>query len=256
VAEKTKIPWADHTFNVAWGCVKISDGCEHCYADVFSRRIGLGLWGLNASRRTFGDKHWREPLNWDYQAGLEDRRHRVFCSSMTDWCLDDPTIATERLRMWALIRETPNLDWLLLTKRADSIEQFLPVNWGDGYPNVWLGVSVENRKHGLPRVDILRTIPATVRFLSVEPLLEDLGDFDLGGIHWVIVGGESGPKFRPMDHNWARAIRDRCVAARVPFFFKQSSAIRPDKGTTLDGETIRQFPITIRRSKRDLQPNV
>ena len=162
---------------------------------------------------------------------------------MTDWALDDPTIDAERIKMWDLIRATPNLDWQLLTKRANRIRECLPGDWGDGYANVWLGVSCENRAHGLPRVDHLRTIPAVIRFLSVEPLLEDLGDFDLIGIDWVIVGGESGAKFRPMDHQWARNIRELCAANGVAFFFKQSAAFRTEMGTQLDGETVRQFPL-------------
>ena len=242
MAEKTGITWTDHTFNIAWGCWKISDGCAHCYADVFSHRVGLDVWGPGKGRRTFGPKHWAEPLKWDRQAREEGRRHRVFCSSMTDWALDDPTIDVERVKMWDLIRRTRWLDWQLLTKRADRIRYCLPCDWYFGYPNVWLGVSVENKKHGLPRVDHLRTIPTAVRFLSVEPLLEDLGEFDLSGIDWVIVGGESGPNHRPMNHDWARSIRDLCAARGVAFFFKQSAGLRPGTGHHLDGEMIRQFP--------------
>ena len=242
MAEKTIIAWTDHTFNIAWGCTKISPGCEHCYAEAGSNRWGFDVWGAGKARRTFGPQHWTEPAKWNLQAEAEGRRHRVFCSSMTDWCLDDPIIATERVKMWNLIRETRWLDWQLLTKRADRIRACLPSDWGNGYPNVWLGVSVENRKHGLPRINHLRAIPATVHFLSIEPLLEDLGDVDLTGIEWAIVGGESGASYRLMDHAWARAIRDQCAARNVAFFFKQSSAIRTEMGTTLDGETIRQFP--------------
>jgi protein gp37 len=242
MAERTLIPWTDHTFNVAWGCWKISPGCENCYADLSSRRYGFDVWGLNKGRRTFGEKHWNEPIKWNKAAAAEGRQHRVFCSSMTDWALDDPTLETERVKMWELIRKTPNLDWQLLTKRADRIATCLPDDWGAGYPNVWLGVSVENIKHGLPRIDHLRQIPAVIRFLSAEPLLEDLGEFDLSGIHWVIVGGESGAKYRMMDHAWARALRDQCARKEVSFFFKQSAAIRTEMGTQLDGETIRQFP--------------
>ena len=242
MAERTIIAWTDHTFNIAWGCWKISPGCTNCYADAGSRRYGFDVWGKNADRRTFGAKHWNEPVKWDRAAAEEGRRHRVFCSSMTDWALDDPTLDLERIKMWDMIRRTPNLDWQLLTKRADRIVQCLPGDWGDGYPNVWLGVSCENREHGLPRVDHLRSIPAVVRFLSVEPMLEDLGDFDATGVDWVIVGGESGANYRMMDHAWARSLRDHCATNDVAFFFKQSSAYRTEMGTQLDGETIRQFP--------------
>jgi len=242
VGAETIIAWTDHTFNIAWGCEKISPGCTNCYADAFSARTGFDVWGANKPRRTFGPKYWAEPLKWNKAAARDGRQHRVFCSSMTDWALDDPTIDRERVKMWELIRQTPNLDWQLLTKRADRIRQCLPDDWGPIYPNVWLGVSCENKKHGLPRVDLLRSIPAAVRFLSVEPMLEDLGEFDLTGIDWIIVGGESGANYRMMDHQWARNLRDQCARKSVAFFFKQSSAIRTEMGTTLDGQTVRQFP--------------
>ncbi len=243
MAVKTIIAWTDHTFNIAWGCWKISPGCAHCYADGLSRRYGHDVWGKGKHRRTFGAKHWAEPLQWNAAAAQAGRRARVFCSSMTDWALDDAVIASERAKLWDLIRRTPHLDWQLLTKRADRIIDCLPSDWGDGYPNVWLGVSCENREHGLPRADILREIPAVVRFLSVEPLLEDLGAIDLQGIDWVIVGGESGPKYRPMDHAWARSLRDQCDGAGVPYFFKQSAAWRTEIGVELDGEIRRDYPI-------------
>jgi protein gp37 len=242
MAEQTNIAWTDHTFNIAWGCEKISDGCTHCYADGFDRRTVGDHWGPNATRRTFGEKHWREPLKWNEQAQQEGRRHRVFCSPMTDVFLDDPTIARELVKLWALIKQTPCLDWQLLTKRPERIRECLPANWGDGWPNVWLGTSVENRKHGVPRIAILREIPATIRFLICEPLLEDLGEIDLRGIDWVIVGGESGPRFRPMDHAWARSILRQCREQHVAFFFKQSSGPYPGRGCELDGKTIQEFP--------------
>jgi protein gp37 len=243
MAERTNIAWTDHTFNIAWGCVKISDGCTNCYADVWDRRWGGDHWGSRSGRRTFGEKHWREPLIWNRNARLEGRRHRVFCSSMTDAFLDDPVIAHELVKLWALIEQTPALDWQLLTKRPERIAECLPADWGNGRPNVWLGASVENRKHGVPRIAILREIPATIRFLSCEPLLEDLGKLDLRGIDWVIVGGESGPQFRPMDHDWARSIRDQCREQNVRFFFKQSSGPKAGRGCELDGQTTQEFPL-------------
>ena len=243
MAETTGISWTDSTWNLVWGCVKISDGCLNCYADALSARYGHDVWGRGKSRRTFGPKHWADPLKWNEAAARSGRRHKVFCSSMTDWALDDSTVDAERAKLWPLIRRTPWLDWQLLTKRADRIRDCLPVDWAAGYPNVWLGVSVENRRHGLPRVDHLRAIPATVRFLSVEPLLEDLGEVDLTGIDWVIVGGESGPGYRPMDHDWARSLRDQCDAVGTAFFFKQSAGFRSGTGTELDGEHVKHFPV-------------
>jgi protein gp37 len=244
VAEKTIIAWTDHTFNIAWGCEKVSPGCAHCYADTLSDRYGHHVWGKGAPRRTFGAKHWAEPLAWNKEAGRDGRRHRVFCSSMTDVFLDDPTIDREREKLWELVRRTPHLDWQLLTKRSDRIAGHLPSDWGDGYENVWLGVSVESQDYTHRLTDLL-AVPAVVHFMSGEPLL---GDTDVSrwlaaGLDWVIVGGESGAKFRLMDHDWARHLRDQCRDAGVAFFFKQSSAFFTERGTTLDGEVIRQFPV-------------
>jgi protein gp37 len=239
MAEKTVISWTDHTWNLAWGCEKISPGCKFCYADTFAARTGNDVWGKNKQRKIFGEKHWRDPRRWNLAAEREGRRHRVFCSSMTDWALDDPMIERERERLWAMIRETPWLDWQLLTKRADRIADCLPDDWSvERYANVWLGVSVENREHGLARLEHLRAVPAYVRFLSVEPLLEDLGDFDAEGIDWMIVGGESGNHMsrspeRWMHHGWARGVRDVCVSSGVAYFFKQSSGVRTEMGTNL-----------------------
>lgn len=123
--------------------------------------------------------------------------------------------------MWELFRQTPNLTWIILTKRPQNIVQFLPSDWGDGYQNVWLGTSVENRTNGYPRMDALRSVPATVRFLSCEPLIVGLDDVDLTDFHWVIVGGESGPQARPFDVEWARSIKRQCKNFSSTFFFKQ-----------------------------------
>jgi protein gp37 len=245
MAENSGIKWTDNTFNPWMGCTKVSPGCTHCYAETFARnRMGKpGLWGANGQRQVTSDENWRKPLRWDRLAGQQGVRTRVFCASLCDVFEDHPVAEGTRPRLWDLIRRTLNLDWQLLTKRADRIATCLPADWGDGWPNVWLGVSVENREHGIPRIAHLRAIPARVRFLSVEPLLEDLGPVDLAGIDWVIVGGESGPKRRPMDHQWARHLRDQCRTAGVAFFFKQSSAFKPGQGDRLDGRVIREFPV-------------
>jgi len=184
VGTETGIAWTDHTFNVAWGCTKVSPGCAHCYAEDLSTRYGHGVWGPNKPRRTFGAKHWAEPIAWDRAAGKpeprrsrwaesaphecggsERRRAKVFCSSMCDIFEDHRTIAEELVKLWPLIRATPHLDWQLLTKRVERIVESLPADWGDGYQNVWLGVSIENREYEW-RVQLLRRVPAQVRFLS------------------------------------------------------------------------------------------
>lgn len=160
---------------------------------------------------------------------------------MCDWA-DMNAPDGHRDRLWELIRATHNLDWQLLTKRAPNIAKFLPPDWGDGYANVWLGVTVEDREHGLPRIEHLRNIPARVRFLSIEPLLEDLGEIDLTGINWVIVGGESGHGARFMESLWVERIQWQCQAARVPFFFKQWGGKRGQGSNLLNGHEVKQWP--------------
>lgn len=241
MSEKTIIAWTDHTFNIAWGCEKVSPGCKNCYADGIATRYGHRLWGPGSARRTFGDKHWSDPLKWDAQAKREGTRKRVFSSSMCDVFDSHPTIAEEREKLWPLIRQTRNLDWQLLTKRPQNITAALPSDWGAGYPNVWLGVSVESIDYA-GRVDILREVPAAVRFISYEPALGPLAGIDLTGIDWVIYGGESGPKYRDHDIEWARTMRVACEEAGTAFFFKQSPALYTERGIYLDGELVRNYP--------------
>lgn len=241
MAEKTLIAWTDHTFNIAWGCVKVSPGCAHCYADSLAGRYGWDVWGKNAARRTFGDKHWAQPLEWNRAAVADKRRHRVFCSSMCDVFEDHPTIAAEREKLWSVIRATRWLDWQLLTKRPERIAASLPADWADGWPNVWLGTSIEHMDY-CHRADQLRNIPAAVRFISYEPALGPLAGMDLRGIDWVIFGGESGVGFRAADVQWSRDMRDHCAAQGVAYFHKQLSHRFTERGTLLDGEEVRQYP--------------
>lgn len=224
MGQETGISWTHHTFNPWWGCTAISPGCDHCYAETFDKRVGGAHWGKDAPRRLFGEKHWNEPRKWNEAAQKAGERRRVFCASMAD-IFDADAPEGQRERLWPLIRETPWLDWLLLTKRHGRIARNLPADWGDGYANVWLGVTVDDRRNGLPRVDVLRTIPARVRFLSVEPLLEDLGAVDLSGIHWVIMGGESGPGARVFLEDWARSLIRQCREQGAAPFVKQLGAV-------------------------------
>ncbi len=276
---ETAIAWTDSTFNPWWGCTKIDAACVHCYADTLDRRYGGGHWGPHAQRRTFGEKHWNEPLKWEREAAKDGVRRRVFCGSMCDWAdILAPAGAVEQL--WDLIRRTPHLDWLLLTKRADRIEQLLPKDWGDGYQNVWQGVTVGDQA-GRWRLDHLTRIRARVRFVSVEPLLEplDLSKWlavrDTGHgpapsweltrssdgegtplLHWVIVGAESGPKARPMAENWVRGIRDQCVASGAGFFYKQqvtNGGLRKIETPQLDGRRWVDPPTGIAPRARDLE---
>lgn len=254
MGESTIIAWCNASFNIAWGCVKVSPGCKNCYAETGSQRYGHSVWGPSAPRRTFGEAHWKEPLKWNRAAEKAGKRFRVFTSSMCDNFEKHPTIDKERNKLWKLIRETPWIDWQVLTKRIERVGKLLPKDWGvDGYPNVWLGTSVENQEYADKRIPVLLEIPAVVRFISYEPALGPItlseawlpevngGDYE-PTLDWVICGGESGPGYRKMDPQWARDVRDQCKAAGVAFFFKQSSAPRTEMGIELDGQIVREYP--------------
>ena len=231
----TAINWCDNTFNGWEGCTRASPGCDHCYAETRDSRHltePVSHWGKGAPRRVMSEVKWREPLKWNRDAAESGTRPRVFCASLADWA-DSEAPAGQRERLWAQIRETPNLDWLLLTKRACNIRRMLPHDWGVGYPNVWLGVTVENRQHGLPRLDVLRAIPATVRFASIEPLLEGPGRVDFTGINWAIIGGETGSGARSMDTAWVETIIEQCRAQNVAPWVKQLGKLPSDSGSEL-----------------------
>lgn len=274
MAENSKIEWTDHTFNPWIGCTKVSPGCTNCYAavDTFARRErahGRELWGPHAERHRTAEAYWKQPLKWNKSfwtqcevcgwRGVYDSkshcpqcqhpmmevmvktRQRVFCSSLADVFEDHPQLGAWRTELFALIEDTPNLDWLLLTKRPENVTKMMPYSWVRKFPqNIWMGTSVENQKYADERIPALLRIPAKVRFLSCEPLLgnvdlhfnhlmvpdgyPDSGEefnYHFEYIHWVICGGESGSKARPMHPDWARSLRDQCQAAGVPFLFKQ-----------------------------------
>jgi protein gp37 len=242
MAERTLIAWTHHTFNIAWGCTKISPGCTNCYADELSGRYGFDVWGPRKPRRTFGAKHWAEPLKWNRDAQKAGELRRVFCSSMCDVFEEHETIDQERAKLWSLIQQTPWLDWQLLTKRAERIARCLPDCWDAICQQVWLGVSIENNDYAW-RADHLRGITAAaVRFVSYEPALGPLDQLDLIGLNWVIYGGESGAKHRPEDKQWARDMMSRCRKAGVAFFHKQSADRFTERGVELDGQMVREYP--------------
>ncbi|RQS03215.1 phage Gp37/Gp68 family protein [Burkholderia sp. Bp9002] len=228
MGKDSRIEWTHHTFNPWWGCVKVSAACDHCYAETWAKRLGESVWGPETPRRFFSDSHWKEPLKWNREAAAENTRRRVFCASMADVFENRPDLVGERLRLLELIAQTPNLDWLLLTKRIHLVRKQLPK--GYEFPrNVWLGTTVENQASARKRIKYLLefTSPA-VRFLSCEPLLGplDLSDYLVRGengmrVDWVIAGGESGPGSRPMDPVWPANLQKQCTKARVPFHFKQ-----------------------------------
>lgn len=239
MADTTGIAWTDSTFNPWWGCTKIAPGCDFCYAAELDKKTGGDHW--DNAYRTMSNHYWNNPNRWQKFHEVKGGRRKVFCGSMCDWT-DNKAPEGQLDRLWAKIRMTPLLDWQLLTKRANNIERCLPPDWDQGYDNVWLGVTVENKSHGLARLERLRNVPAKVRFLSIEPLLEDIGVIDLTGIHWVIVGGESGPKARSMSPEWVYSIMRQCQEQDVPFFFKQWGG-RDDKGgCLLEGREFKQWP--------------
>lgn len=205
----------------------MSEGCRFCYAEtLMDHRYGRVKWGPRGTRVRTSAANWKKPFKWDREASALGERRKVFCASLADVFEDRTELDPWRRDLARLIWETPNLDWLLLTKRPENASQMLYEMWfpDAAWPkNYWLGVSVEDQARK-DRIDILRTVPAAVRFLSLEPLLEDLGEIDLGGIHWVIVGGESGPKARPCDLDWIESILDQCQAAGIPAFCKQLGA--------------------------------
>jgi protein gp37 len=232
-----------YSFNIVWGCMKVSEGCKHCYAATLSSRYGFALWGPQAERRTFGEAYWRRPLAWHAEALRQGYRRNVFCSSMADVFEDHPVVEHERQKLWSLIAQTPMLNWLLLTKRPQHIVQMVP--WSGAFPdNVWIGTSVENQRRACERVPLLLEVPAVVRFLSCEPLLEALDlSVWLLSLQWIICGGESGPAARPMAVAWAQSLRDACLAAGVPYFFKQwGGRTAKAGGRLLDGRTWDEMP--------------
>lgn len=223
MAKDSDIEWTHHTFNPWWGCVKLSPACAHCYAESWARRFGAELWGGSAPRRFFGEQHWREPLRWNAEAERVGHRPRVFCASMADVFEPRSDLDPWRDKLWALIEKTPQLDWLLLTKRPGQIKHVYP--WARSpRRNVWLGTTAENQRWAERRIERLIAVDAHVRFLSCEPLLSAV---DLTSwlrkkqISWIIAGGESGAEARPTHPNWIRSLRDQCRIYEVPFHFKQ-----------------------------------
>lgn len=285
MAENTKIEWTDHTFNSWEGCQKVGPGCDHCYAETRNARFAGGTainWGPGAPRRRTSVSNWELPKRWNAQADAfmaqHGRRQRVFCASLAD-VFDNAVAPQWRADLFALIASTPNLDWLLLTKRIGNVQGMLAelAHGNDPdlslldmmpLPNVWIGATIVNQAEADRDIPKLLAVPAAKRFLSMEPLL---GPVDLHlkreqpctmcvswncELHgrpddapclrrpdWVIVGGESGPGARPMHPDWARSLRDQCEAAGVPFMFKQWGEWAPANGP----EFIRQGG-----SRRDL----
>lgn len=233
MVENSKIEWTDHTFSPWIGCTKVSPACNSCYAEAL---VNGRLKGDFSQRRRTAPSTWAQPRRWNARCEREGKRERVFCASLAD-VFDNQVPGEWREDLWALIHDTPHLDWLLLTKRPQNIAKMLPPPelqdepwpWG----NVWLGTTVESQQEADRRIPHLLEVPAAVHFLSCEPLLGPVvlrpewldrnhpKSWGIARIGWAIVGGESGPGARPMHPDWARSLRDQCAAAGVAFHFKQ-----------------------------------
>jgi protein gp37 len=260
MGQNSKIEWTHHTFNPWRGCTKVSEGCQHCYAETMSGRnpSTLGVWGPKGTRVVAAEAYWRQPAKWNAEAKEAGERRRVFCASLADVFEGEESmpgasvdaVEEARARLWQIITCTPHLDWLLLTKRPRNIMHMVPHWWKTaiGFPrNVWIGVSVENQAAADERIPHLAKVPAYVTFLSCEPLLGlvDISKYltcqsYLHGqvmpctctlVNWVIVGGESGGKARPMHPHWARSLQEQCQDAGVPFLFKQWGEFAPTTRT-------------------------
>ncbi len=239
MAEHSEIEWTDATWNPVRGCTKISPGCKHCYASTFAERF-RGVPGHPYEQgfdlRLVPEK-LAEPLRWATPK-------MIFVNSMSDLFQDE--VSDEYIE--AVARVMVKAEWhtyQVLTKRSRRMQQLLSgrLAFAARAGHIWWGVSVEDQKYGLPRIADLQQTPAQVRFLSIEPLLEGLGEMNLKGIHWAIVGGESGHGARPLKREWVLEIRDQCKDAGVPFFFKQWGGTRKKiAGRSLDGQTYDEFP--------------
>lgn len=262
MGKNSAIGWTHHTFNPWWGCEKplvqiggktvVSPECVHCYAETWDKRCGGANWGRTAPRRFFGEKHWQEPYKWNREAQATGQRHRVFCLSMGDVLEDRPDLDEPRVRLWETIRDTPSLDWLLLTKRAERFDTVPEWLWK--LPNVWPGVTAGTQPTADLRIPPLLALkhryPHLTAWVSVEPMLEavqlwKLQSPDAAGIEtypltgmrgnvgrrwpwakldWVVIGGESGAHARPFDVRAARALMRQCQESQVPVFWKQFGA--------------------------------
>jgi protein gp37 len=245
MSENSSIEWTDATWNPVRGCTKVSPGCTHCYAEVFAERF-RGVPGHPYEQgfdlRLVPEK-LLEPLRWG-------QPKMVFVNSMSD--LFHENVPTDYVAaVAAVMSESPWHIYQVLTKRSARLRQLLLERLlpAAGKENIWWGVSVENRKHGLSRIADLQQTPAAIRFLSIEPLLEDLGEVNLEGIHWVIVGGESGNGARTMKLDWVLSLLRQCDSANIPFFFKQWGGVRKSRtGRLLNNRTHDDFPETVRAS--------
>jgi protein gp37 len=266
MTENTRIEWADHTFNPWIGCTKVGPGCDGCYAEQrMDKRLHVVQWGAGQPRKRTSAANWKAPLLWNAQAAdfwkIYGHRQRVFCASLSD-VFDNEVPTDWRRELFDMIERTPHLDWLLLTKRIGNAREMLEEcyfgRWAERVrANILLGATVVNQSEAERDIPKLLAVPAARRFLSIEPMLGPVDiqaainrmPWQIGGgaaeLHWVICGGESGPKARPMHPDWARSLRDECQGAGVPFLFKQWGEWAPfskpshyPAGVTPDGSKV------------------
>lgn len=289
--ENSKIEWTDHTFNGWIGCTHVSPACAHCYAEQrFDKHFGKVKWGKGQKRLRTSVKNWNEPLKWDRKAKEKGVIEKVFSNSLSDWA--DPEVPDEwRHDLFDLIDQTNNLTWLLLTKHPENASRFIYEYLSEFTPDsgiarshesfikkIWVGVTVENQKAANERIPILLQIPSAKLFLSIEPMLEEIKIFNLltdetcyycgnndgqvgrcycgmsteSKIHWVICGGESGAKARPINPEWVRSLRNQCFDAGIPFFFKQWGEYAPMKvNNKLPGEPNNIIETMVRVGKKN-----
>lgn len=269
MGKQSGIAWTDATANFWWGCVKVSPGCENCYAETLSKRVGMDIWGpAKTTQREYKKAIWRDLLKWDRESRENGTRRKVFVQSMSDFLEDHPQVVEWREEAKRLMVSLTNTDILMLTKRPENAERFLG-DWFKNWPaHVWFGVSTENQEMADKRIPLLMQVPAPVRWLSVEPQLgmielreylfpqygSNLGSTELdylvdyigaSPIHWVVVGGESGVHCRPFNIEWARELRQECAEAEVAFFKKQLGG-HPDKRHNMEDFPedlrVREFP--------------
>lgn len=241
---ESKIEWTEMTWNPTVGCTKISPGCKHCYAEKMAERLqAMGTPGYERGfQLTLIESRLQDPLK-------RKKSTVYFVNSMSDLFHEDVPFAYVD-KVFETIEQAHWHTFQILTKRADRLAEYFTGRVAPG--NAWIGVSVEDKKYGLPRIDMLRSVNASVRFLSVEPLLEDLGTLNLESIHWVIVGGESGPKARPMKPDWVESIQAQCETQGAAFFFKQWGGWGADgkkrakkyNGRLINGRTYDEMPVT------------
>lgn len=259
--ENSNIIWCHNTQNFWLGCDKIAPECAKCYIDRVLRRMGREPWG-----QLYKTKTWDKPMQWEKQAAKENKYYRVFTCSLSDFF--HVKADAWRPKAWEIIKNTPHMVYLVLTKRPELITKRLPPDWGDGYPNVWLGVS-SGCKQTLNKMDTLRQIPCALRFLSAEPLLEDISPYiNLDKFGWAITGGESGAgeeylwnpqgdwrkEFntggrRTMELQWARNLQYAASLNGMPFLFKQTTAPKPGAGEDALGRVIQEFPLAPNRGE-------